>query len=618
MNVFELAAVLTLDKSNYDDGLSDAEKDAGDFGSKLKNGLGTAAKVGTAAMAAVGTAAVVAGKQFVDNAGQVAEYGDTIDKMSQKMGISAEAYQEWDAILQHSGTSINSMSRGMQTLQKNAVNSADKFEKLGITQEELAKMSTEELFAATISGLQNMGEGAERTALASELLGGSAKELGALLNTSAEDTEAMKKRVHELGGVMSNDAVKASARYQDSLQDMQTALSGLKNNMMAEFLPAFADVMDGLTAIFSGDEGGIQQINDGINSMVTKIAEGIPKVLEVGGQIIGSLAQAILENLPQVVETGSEVILELLKGFMGQLPLVAESAVSIIGTLAQGIGDSLPELIPATIDAVITIVETLIDNADQLIDGALALMVGLAEGLIDAIPVIIEKIPEIITKLITAIVNNVPKLIESGIKLIGGLAKGLIQAIPTLVASIPQIISAIINGLASLPGKMIEIGSNVIKGLWEGISGMFRWITDGIGNFFGGIVDGVKGFLGIHSPSKLFAEIGKFTAEGFGEGFDDMFSDVKKSVNDDFASISDQDINMGTLSYDVAASTKPVTESIENNKTNTLLTALLNKLDNMGSQQIILDTGVLVGQTVSKMDSALGNLASKNARGVLA
>jgi hypothetical protein len=214
MDVFDLFAKLSLDSSEYEKGLGDAEKKGSGFG----KGLGSAAKVGAAAVAAVGAAAVGAGVALVKGTGDVAAYGDNIDKMSQKMGISAKAYQEWDAVLQHSGTSIDSMSRGMQTLQKNAVNSADKFAKLGLTQEQIANMSTEELFSATITGLQNMGEGAERTALASELLGGSAKELGALLNTSAEDTQAMKDRVNELGGVMSDDAVKADFDFREYME----------------------------------------------------------------------------------------------------------------------------------------------------------------------------------------------------------------------------------------------------------------------------------------------------------------------------------------------------------------------------------------------------------------
>ena len=105
------------------------------------------------------------------------------------------------------------------------------FEKLGISMEQAKNMSQEDLFGATITALQKMESGTERTALANDLLGKSAMDLGALLNTSAEDTEAMMQQVHDLGGVMSDDAVKASAAYQDSLQNVKTAISGVGRNI---------------------------------------------------------------------------------------------------------------------------------------------------------------------------------------------------------------------------------------------------------------------------------------------------------------------------------------------------------------------------------------------------
>ena len=195
MDVFDLVASITLDSSEYEDGLNDASQTTKSFGKRMGGALKTAGKIGAASIAAVGTAGALMAKKIWSGTQELAEYGDHIDKMSQKMGISAQAYQEWDAVLQHSGTSIDSMRRGMTTLSQQAQKGADAFDKLGISQEELASMSQEELFSATIEGLQKMEAGTERTALAQQLLGGSAKELGALLNTSAEETQKMKDRV---------------------------------------------------------------------------------------------------------------------------------------------------------------------------------------------------------------------------------------------------------------------------------------------------------------------------------------------------------------------------------------------------------------------------------------
>ena len=186
-------------------------------GGKMSSALGGALKTGVSAIAGLGTAALGAGTALASAANGVAAYGDNIDKMSQKMGMTAEAYQEWDAVMQHSGTSMETMKSSMKTLANAAQTGNDAFKELGITEKDLQTMNQQDLFEATIAGLQQVDDTTQRTYLAGQLLGRGATELGALLNTSAEDTQAMRDRVHELGGVMSDEAVKNSAAFKDSL-----------------------------------------------------------------------------------------------------------------------------------------------------------------------------------------------------------------------------------------------------------------------------------------------------------------------------------------------------------------------------------------------------------------
>lgn len=245
----EVTPVLSGAQQKLTEQLTEAAAPAGETagkatGSKLASGLVKGIAGGTVALVGAvgaGTAAMISA------AGATAEYGDQIDKASQKLGVSSTFYQEWDAVLQHSGTSMDSMSATFKKL-ANASQDASKdqvaaFEAVGLSMEEVKSMSAEDLFSKVISGLQGMEEGTERTAIATQLLGKGAQELGPLMNTSAEDTQAMINRVHELGGVMSEDSVKAAAAYQDSLQDMQTALAGVKNGVLSEVIPVLADFM---------------------------------------------------------------------------------------------------------------------------------------------------------------------------------------------------------------------------------------------------------------------------------------------------------------------------------------------------------------------------------------
>ncbi|MBO5569206.1 MAG: hypothetical protein J6A79_09805 [Clostridia bacterium] len=175
--------------SNLTSALDGELGSAGEKGGKTWSAaFGGAAKGAVTAVTAVTGATVAMGTAVVKSASATAQYGDNIDKMSQKMGMTAEAYQEWDAVMQHSGTSMETMKASMKTLANAAESGNAAFATLGITEEDLATLNQQELFERTIAGLQNMEDGTQRTYVAGQLLGRGATELGALLNTSAEDT----------------------------------------------------------------------------------------------------------------------------------------------------------------------------------------------------------------------------------------------------------------------------------------------------------------------------------------------------------------------------------------------------------------------------------------------
>lgn len=608
MDVFDLQAVLSLDDSAYNAGLDGAEGKANSFGSKLGGALGNAAKVGGVAIGAIAAGTTALGTGLTKAAGDAAEYGDNIDKMSQKMGVSAEKYQEWDAILQHSGSSMESMKASMKTLANAAETGSDAFDKLGISQEDVANMSQEELFEATITGLQNVSDTTKRTYLAGKLLGRGATELGALLNTSAEDTEAMRQRVHELGGVMSDEAVKASAAYQDQLQDMQTAMSSTVRNISSVFLPSITEVMSGVTELFSGNrEEGFQIVQEGIGDILERIVDLTPEVMEIVQGIGEAIIRVLTDNLPRIMEVGTEIILELLNGIIANLPSLTEAAVQAIVVLSQGIGEALPDLIPAIVDAILTIVDVLIDNAPMLIDGALALMLGLAEGLINAIPVIIERLPEIIESIIKALAEAAPKIAEAGFKLLGALVDKLPDIISAIIKVIPDIITSIVGAIGDGIEAIREAGANLIAGLAEGITEKVQWLVDKVKQVGGWILDAIRVVFGIASPSKEFRKIGDYLMQGLSGGIEgslplveDAMDDVDDAISDAFG---DDEWKYETPITTTMTSSGEPARSGKQTRTDMLLAEILEALYHLG---INIDGRAMVGQIAPYMDERLG------------
>lgn len=507
MNVFELFATLGLDSTSYDEGLSSAEEKGSSFGKSLSTVVAGGAKVGMAALAATTTAVAGAGAAFGSAIADTAAYGDAIQKNSQKMGISIESYQEWQAVMQHSGTSMETLKASMKTLANAVETGNDAFERLGLTQEDLAQMNQEEIFSATITSLQNVTDTTERTYLAGQLLGRGATELGALLNASAEDTEAMKQRVHELGGVLSDDAVNAAAGFQDSLQDLQTSFSGLKNNLMSDFLPSISTVMDGLTEIMIGnDTEGLAKVDEGVNNFIDQMTTAMPRILEVGGRIIGSLMTAITNNLPELAKQAGPLIQTLTTGIITALPSLLDSAILIIGEIGQALMDNAPllmdtalslilkladtftknapKLIPAITSLITTLIRTLTEPStlSLLISAALQLILALAEGIVAATPDLIAVIPELIANLIATLVQEAPEITMTVLELLGLLAMSVFQSIAGLMGTSLEEVG---EGLGLLFKGLAEWGANVIQ--W--LSGIGTSITTGVSNFFTGAVE---------------------------------------------------------------------------------------------------------------------------------
>lgn len=528
---------------------------------KLKKALSTIGTVAVAGLTAVATAVTAVSTALAKGISATAEFGDNIDKMSQKFGLSTKAYQEWNYVAELSGTSIDNLGSGFKTLtnkladaQNGSKSATAMFNQLGITTEDLKKMNQEDIFKATIAGLQKMENTTQRASLANDLFGRSGQELAPLLNMTAEETSNLIQQFNDLGGVMSEDAVKASAQYEDALTTMQTAFTGLRNNMMSEFLPAITEVMNGITKLVSGQDGGLESINQGVQSLVSNLTSQIPKFVSVAGSIVGGIAKGLLDNLDVLIQTAVDIVNSLVKGLLtkenmrtlmdGAFTLVrglcdailsnigeiVQVAVDMVVALNEGIAQEAPTLIPTILSAILTIVQTLIDNLDVLIESGNDVLIAIVEGITSAIPILVKKAPEIIVSLITALVQAIPDLLATGGEVIFTLIGGILEALPELLALPFTIIGDMVGKFSEQDGEMQESGKNIVSGLWNGIKKAWNGLLKGLLSLCQSIVDRVNSFFGIHSPSKVFAKIGGFLAEGLGEGFTDEMEDVTKDM----------------------------------------------------------------------------------------
>lgn len=576
--------------------VGDAAEEAGQKAEKASGGWtvlkGTLADLAASAIKTAASAISDTAQEMITGA---AEYGDTVDKMSQKMGMSSDAYQEWDFVLQHCGASIESLKPAMKTLATAAESGSDAFAQLGISQEQIAGMSQEQLFDATIAGLQNVTDETQRTYLAGKLLGRGATELGPLLNTSADDVADMRAQVHDLGGVMGSDAVKAAAAYQDSLQNMQYAFSGLKNNISGELLPTLTLIMDGITKMLTG---------------------GGDEVAEAVGDLVVSLSGQLTAQAPRMMSVALAFIAALVTGLLSALPDLTGTSVELVGALLLGIAEQLPGIIVAAATAVQGIADKLTapESITLLVQSAVQILLALANGLVGALPELIDTIPIIITNLVDAVLASLPEIVEAGLQIIIALASGIITNSGHVLAVVPKLIVALVHAFGSYVSSVAGIGKAIVDGIRKGITEQWQRLKTDVSNLFTGLVDWIKKLLGIHSPSTVFAGIGTNMAKGIGAGWQDTIGDI----NRDIAATLQPQYVVGVDMQGLYAQAATLQTAAAPAAAGGDIAAVLERMDRLEraitGMQIYMDGDALVGSVAMRMDYALGGIYTSKAR----
>lgn len=533
---------------------------------KFKNGLAAAAKVGAAAVSAAATGIAVLTKKALNNYAEYEQlaggarlmFGEAYDYIADK---AANAYKTVQMSQNDYLQQVNGFATGLKTaLGGNEQAAAELADKI---------INAEADVVAATGNSQEAVQNAFNGIMKSNYTMLDNLQIG--ITPTKEGFQEVIDKVNDW-----NAANGRATEYQiENLADCQSAL--------VDYIEMVG--MQGYAADEAAKtiQGSVASMKAAWSNLLTGIADDNADFKTLTEQFVDSL-----------VTVGENIIPRINIIIQGLTQLITEASQTIIPMAVQILLENLPSIVAAGMDLIIALVSGILDNIDMLIDCVL-----------EMVDVIVDKL-----------IDNLPKLIDGGIRLIAALANGLIRAIPNLVSKIPQIISSIVKGIISGIPAIFDVGKNIVEGLWNGIKSLGSWVSGKVKDFFGGIVGGVKDFLGIHSPSKVFAGIGGFMAEGLGEGFDDQFKSVKKDIE------NSMDFDAGTITADANISRHYTSGSYgaastswggDSGKIVMLLEQYLPMLANM---KVIMDSGQVVGLLAPGMDAELAKINARRARAV--
>lgn len=478
LEIFKLLGRIAISGADEaKDEITETTEHAERKGSKL---LGTMAKIGAAAIAAGGAAVLAVGKQALS------------------------AYADYEQLVGGVDTLFKDSSAKVQEYAANAYKTA------GLSANEY--METVTGFSASL--LQSLGGDTEAAAKMADVaitdMSDNANKMGTDMASIQNAYQGFAKQNYTM-----LDNLKLG--YGGTKEEMQrliddaNALNAAQGNYTNYTIESFADIVSAIHDV---------QTEMDITGTTAK---------EASTTIQGSVnsMKGAWKNLLVGIADDNADFKTLTEQFVDSIVTVGENVIPRINIIIQG----LTQLITSASQTIIPLaVQTLLENLPSIVAAGMDLIMALVNGILDNIDLLIDCVLEMVDVIVDKLVENLPKLIEGGIKLTVAITTGIIKAIPELYSKVPQIIYAVVNGLISGIPDIIEMGKNMVRGVWQGIQSMGDWLWQSVKSFFSGIVDGVKSLLGIRSPSKVFAGIGGFMAEGLGEGFDDQFKDVKKDI----------------------------------------------------------------------------------------
>lgn len=362
-----------------------------------------------------------------------------------------------------------------------------------------------------------------------------------LAGTYDEASEAFYRNNEALVEARNNQA-----QLDATLATLGQTVSNVKNQLLSEFLPAISKVATAFSGMLSGTEGADEAFATSVQGLVQKVVEQLPAFLNMGVQILSSLASGIVQSIPTLVAAVPQIIAEIGAALTELLPQVLDMGVQLLDQFTSGIETGLPDMVSRIPEIITQFLNYITEQLPTILDKGVDLLNNLVNGIIGAIPEMVAALPQVITSFTKYLSDSWPKITRAGIDILKNLITGIIGAIPDLVASLPLIINAIITGIENLMDGVVDVGKAIVEGIWEGIAGAADWLVGKVTGFFGDIVGGVKDFLGIHSPSTVFADMGKNMALGLGQGWDNEYDRIRRDI--------EGGMDFGTAQVDFASS----------------------------------------------------------------
>jgi phage-related protein len=343
-----------------------------------------------------------------------------------------------------------------------------------------------------------------------------------------------------------------------AIQPVLPQLAAMFASLAAQLGPVLGQVLAQVTPLVqmlvTTLSGTLVQIMPTVVSLVAMLGDGLSQIIPVVAGVLG----AVLPLVSTLISQLAPIITNLVTTVLPPIVSIFGNIISAIAPLITLLANLLIPIIQALLPVVVTVfgvIANVITAAMQIVQGIIEVVTGLISGNWDQVWTGIQNIFGGIWNTIVALVSGAIQTIASVIGAWISVAAGFVSSVlgnislffsdtwTNITNGVSGFISGFIQFFIDLPGKimgalagagtwLLDVGKNIVQGLIDGVSGMVGDAVKSVTDIGGAMVDGVKGFLGIHSPSRVFkTQVGMMVGAGLIEGLDASQRGVSAAVN---------------------------------------------------------------------------------------
>lgn len=332
------------------------------------------------------------------------------------------------------------------------------------------------------------------------------------------------------------------------LDGLSTSIGGV-----IDYFTGLFEVISGIVKILTGDfKGGITDISNGLGKEFQGIIETVTGLFEFWGDSVANIADVIfpgageaiskfVDDTKLAIETWVNDVLGFFKNLKHDLigdPIVYDIRDGIISGFGEWIAQTASDVGGWVKDRVTDftalasdIGTSVVNMKDDVVNKFNELKDGASEKAGQFVTTAEEKFNSVREKAQTNFESN--KFVVFGKNAIKGLESGIKQ--------IGAVISASSKGANDIKNRFRtglsvsefrSFGANVINALASGLSSGLNSALSTVSNICSQITSRVKSAFQIHSPSRVFADIGENLMLGLVKGVDDNSDEVDKSFED--------------------------------------------------------------------------------------